>query len=314
MWRRSRCAAYLRPFLAESGPLRGVCLGLGQWTLDSVVARPIRPCCVESSPCVRRQSGNFGAACRRSSVPVRTSRSVSRTLLCRLAESPDFSPRPSPAIAVPATFISLARLMDARERSARLASTYSPLGVLSAVNERAVLCAGTGWVLWYSRGAAPSPRPRRAQQWLHRAALCGALRQSPNRPIARRRQRRRERPERQRVRRFRLRRTGGVRRPSPRRRRPCRGTPLHWAADNGDSASVAELLLRGADGAVQDNIYRYAALRRTAEPKPQQPRACRYTPKQYTEYCEELAAYEAGESQVDSRPPPYRHPSQRYWC
>ncbi len=40
--------------------------------------------------------------------------------------------------------------------------------------------------------------------------------------------------------------------PSPRRRRPCRQTPLHWAALNGHSPSVAELLLRGADGAVQD--------------------------------------------------------------
>ena len=42
-------------------------------------------------------------------------------------------------------------------------------------------------------------------------------------------------------------------RPSPRRRRPCRWTPLHWAAEYGHSSSVAELLLRGADGAVQDN-------------------------------------------------------------
>ncbi len=43
--------------------------------------------------------------------------------------------------------------------------------------------------------------------------------------------------------------------PSPRRRLPCRRTPLHYAAwDTGDSASVAELLLRGADGAVQDNV------------------------------------------------------------
>ena len=88
----------------ESGPSRGVCLGLGQWTLDAVVARPIRPCCVESSPYVRHHSGNFEAACRRSSVPVRTSRSVTRTLPCRLAESHNFSPPPSPAIAVSATF------------------------------------------------------------------------------------------------------------------------------------------------------------------------------------------------------------------
>ena len=95
----------LEAFLGtESGPSRGVCLGLGQWTLDAVVARPIRPCCVESSPYVRHQSGNFDAACRRSSVPVWTSRSVTRTLPCRLAESHNFSPPPSPAIAVSATF------------------------------------------------------------------------------------------------------------------------------------------------------------------------------------------------------------------
>ena len=88
----------------ESGPSRGVCLGLGRWTLDAVVARPIRPCWVESSPYVRHQSGNSDAACRRSSVPVRTSSSVTRTLPCRLAESHNFSPPPSPAIAVFATF------------------------------------------------------------------------------------------------------------------------------------------------------------------------------------------------------------------
>ena len=41
--------------------------------------------------------------------------------------------------------------------------------------------------------------------------------------------------------------------PSRRRRRRCRITPLHYAARNGHSASVAELLLRGADGAVQNN-------------------------------------------------------------
>ncbi len=37
-------------YSTEYGPSRGVCLGLGQWTLDAVVARPVRPCCVESSP------------------------------------------------------------------------------------------------------------------------------------------------------------------------------------------------------------------------------------------------------------------------
>ncbi len=88
----------------EYGPWRGVCLGLGQCTLDDVVARPIRPCCVESSSYVRRRSGNSDVACRRSSVPVTTSRSVTRTLPCHIAESPNFSPPPSPAIAVSATF------------------------------------------------------------------------------------------------------------------------------------------------------------------------------------------------------------------
>jgi hypothetical protein len=100
----------------EYGPSRGVCLGLGQWTLDAVVARPIRPCCAESSPFVRRRSGNFDVVCRRSSVPATTSSSVTRTLPCHIAESSNFSPPPSPAIAVSATFRSLARLMDARAK------------------------------------------------------------------------------------------------------------------------------------------------------------------------------------------------------
>ena len=42
--------------------------------------------------------------------------------------------------------------------------------------------------------------------------------------------------------------------PSRRRRRPCRYTPLHYAAIEGHSSCVAELLLRGADGAVQNNF------------------------------------------------------------
>ena len=57
-------------------------------------------------------------------------------------------------------------------------------------------------------GPTPTPRPHRAQRWRQRAAHCGAIRQSPNRPIARRIRRRRERPGLQRVRRFRLRRIG----------------------------------------------------------------------------------------------------------
>jgi hypothetical protein len=42
-----------------------------------------------------------------------------------------------------------------------------------------------------------------------------------------------------------------VRRPSSRRRLPCRITPLINAACNGHSDVIAELLLRGADGAVE---------------------------------------------------------------
>ncbi len=38
----------------EYGPSQAVRLKLGQWTLDAVVARPIRPCCAESSPYVRQ--------------------------------------------------------------------------------------------------------------------------------------------------------------------------------------------------------------------------------------------------------------------
>ncbi len=34
-----------------------------------------------------------------------------------------------------------------------------------------------------------------------------------------------------------------------------RETPLHYAASEGHSSSVAELLLRGADGAVQNNNF-----------------------------------------------------------
>jgi hypothetical protein len=38
----------------EYGPSQAVRLKLGQWTLHAVVARPIRPCCAESSPYVRQ--------------------------------------------------------------------------------------------------------------------------------------------------------------------------------------------------------------------------------------------------------------------
>ena len=158
------------------------------------------------------------------------------------------------------------RERGARWRLLRVLSEYSlSLTVTQTIvdprGEPAVLCSGTslgtGVPPWCP---PPNTRPRRAQRWHDRAALGGEARQSPNRPIARRIRRRRERPGQLRVRRLRLLRIGGVRRPSRRRRRPCRGTPLHYAARNGHSSSVAELLLRGADGAVQNNDgYRCAA-------------------------------------------------------
>ena len=37
------------------------------------------------------------------------------------------------------------------------------------------------------------------------------------------------------------------------RRLPCRLTPLHYAAYNGESDTIVELLLRGANGAVLDH-------------------------------------------------------------
>ena len=89
---------------------RAVPLNLGEWTLEAFVARRIRPCFAESSPyVVRRPSGNIGFPCRRSSVPVRTPRPVTRTLPCHLAESRNFSPPPSAAIAVSRLSVSFAR-------------------------------------------------------------------------------------------------------------------------------------------------------------------------------------------------------------
>jgi hypothetical protein len=155
----------------ESGPSRGVCLGLGRWTPDAVVARPTRSCWVESSPYVRHHSGTFDAACRCSSVPVRTSSSVTRTLPCRLAEPHNFSPPPSPAIFVSATFLSLPRLMDARARC-EMATTPSPrecsLSLTVTQNEPlvdprgepAVLCFGYRLGTGVPRGVHPrTPTP-----------------------------------------------------------------------------------------------------------------------------------------------------------
>ena len=150
--RRSRCVAHWGPFLAPTVVRREPSAwGFGQWTLEAFVPRRTRPCCAESSPYVRRPSEKFDAAFRRSSVKARTPRSVTRTLACHIAESHNFSPPPSPAIAVSATFRRLARLVDARAGS-EMASTPSPYGVLSPLtftqNENAVDPRGVRAVLF----------------------------------------------------------------------------------------------------------------------------------------------------------------------
>jgi hypothetical protein len=72
---------------SECGPSRAGRPGLCKWTLGAFVARRTRPCCAESSLHVTRPLGNAETDCRGSSVPVRTPRSVTRTL-----------PLPSPTI------------------------------------------------------------------------------------------------------------------------------------------------------------------------------------------------------------------------
>ncbi len=113
-----------------------------------------------------------------------------------------------------------------------------------------------------------------------------------------------------------------MQRPSPRRRLPGRVTPLHSAAaGNGASDVIAELLMSGTDGPSRPTSAGNAALRRTAEPKPQQPRACRLTPKQLAERIGRLAEYEVAEREVNpARRLPPRHapclapqPSPRCW-
>ena len=84
-------------------------------------------------------------------------------------------------------------------------------------------------------------------------------------------------------------------RPSP-RRPPCRRTPLHLAVYNLKFEVVAELLVYGADLALQDRDGYHCAAphsRPTA-----QPRARRDTPKRLAERREKLAEYEAAERQV----------------
>jgi hypothetical protein len=75
---------------------------------------------------------------------------------------------------------------------------------------------------------------------------------------------------------------------------------LFSAALNGHSDAIAELLLCGADGAVQSNLNGSRCAAPHSRTETAQPRMCRCTPKQWAERWEKLAEYEAGESQVHS--------------
>ncbi len=309
---------------SECGPSRA--WGSVSGALDAVVARPIRPCSAESSPFVRRPAGNFDSTCRRSSVQVGvgTPRSVTRTLPCHIAESHDFSPPPSPAIAVSATFelwhVWWMRELRARWRLLRVLSEYSlPYNVFpnpkTPSTLAAVLCSSTGWVLGYPVGSTPLPRPRRAQQLSHdRAARRGGPRQSPNRPIAHRIQSRRERPELRRVRRFRY---GESAVSAPAESPPPSAVQAHAAArcripwpNRRHRRAPAARRRRGRPGQKPVTLRCAAPPTETAAAA----RARRETPKQCAaERYGQLAAYEAGERQVHPAPPrsPAHPPASR---
>jgi hypothetical protein len=121
--RRSRCAAHWRPFLAPSMARR-------EASVWGSVSGPLMPSshagfglAVPSHglpPGVRRPSGNFRFACRRSSGTVTTPGSVASTLPCHLPSRSTsrrlLRPQSPFNFKVSATFQSLARLMDARAR------------------------------------------------------------------------------------------------------------------------------------------------------------------------------------------------------
>jgi hypothetical protein len=142
------------------------------------------------------------------------------------------------------------------------------------------------------------PRPRRAQVWRHRAALCGVPRQSPNRPIARRIQRRRERPEPLRVRRFRCGESAGECGGRVFAAVCCAGARRCTMPRTMARPTISPSSCCAAPTEPSRPSTGNASLRRTAEPKPQQPRARRDTPKQVAEEYGKLADYEAGERQV----------------
>jgi hypothetical protein len=87
---------------------------------------------------------------------------------------------------------------------------------------------------------------------------------------------------------------------------PCRGQSPFRCHRRGAAAARRR---RGRPGQLRVTL-RFAA---QPKPKPQQPRARRQTPKQLLKQLGKLAQYEAGESQVHSRPPPHS-PPPRCWC
>jgi hypothetical protein len=145
----------------------------------------------------------------------------------------------------------------------------SLLGVPIAVKTKrrpgtpAVVFSGTGWVWGTPGGPTPSPIPGRAQAYMHCAALCGALRQSPNRPTIARRPRRRRRPELRRVSFSALASAGAAAQPV-RRAGPRRCTMQCAMAKPTTSRSCCCAAPTGPSRTTLGN----AALRRTAEPKP----------------------------------------------
>jgi hypothetical protein len=194
-------------------------------------------------------------------VPVRTPRSVTRMLPCHIAESHNFSPPLRPQSPFPrlsevwhvlGARVARWRVLRVRLEYA-LPLTFTKTKRQSTVGTCVRFCfrvpVGTGA---FPVGPTPSPRSRLAQRWLDRAALGGGPRQLSNRPIADGIQSRRQRPEPLRVR---LSASAsaecGGRDPA---RLPCRDTPLHLAASKGRSDNIAELLMRGADGAIQNII------------------------------------------------------------
>ncbi len=148
----------------------------------------------------------FHFLCRGASMPVTTSCSETRTPPCHSAESRDFF---AAAFGSSRRFRDLLRFRtfggcasggrdgEYAEYPCRRSSQNLSSSILWATCR---FVFGYRLGLGYPVGPTPSTRPRRSQRWRHRAAQGGGPRQSPNRPIADRRQGRRQRPEQMEVR------------------------------------------------------------------------------------------------------------------